>query len=233
MAHLSDLDMLVRHDLRLRGFAEAGELARRRGLAEADVVSLLRAGEARGLVRHRPGAVGGWSLTEAGRAHDERALAGELDSTGSRQVVESAYRSFEGCNAEMLQLFTDWQLRPRRHGDGGGPTSHDRAPAAGEGPEGPAVVVNDHTDQAYDAAVLARLRVLDLEAAQPICAELAAVLDRFAGYGPRLAGARRRVESGELEWFDRLTVDSYHSVWFELHEDLLSTLGLQRESVSA
>jgi hypothetical protein len=25
-------------------------------------------------------------------------------------------------------------------------------------------------------------------------------------------------------------IDSYHTVWFELHEDLLSTLGIERAS---
>ncbi len=212
--------MLVRHDLRLRGFAEATELAGRRAVPSERVVSVLRADEAKGLVRHRSGRVAGWSLTQAGRAHDERALAEELDRTGSRETVEEAYRVFERCNPEVLQLFTDWQVRPSP----GGPS----AGGAGGAPE-----LNDHTDHAYDAAVLARLCRIDDESAQPMCAQLAAVLERFAGYGPRLSAARRRVERGESEWFDRLTVDSYHTVWFELHEDLLSTLGLQREPVSA
>ncbi len=33
---------------------------------------------------------------------------------------------------------------------------------------------------------------------------------------------------GERDWFTKPTIDSYHSVWFELHEDLLATLGLER-----
>ena len=36
------------------------------------------------------------------------------------------------------------------------------------------------------------------------------------------------VRCGEGDWFDKPLTDSYHTVWFELHEDLLATLGLER-----
>jgi pyruvate,orthophosphate dikinase len=39
-----------------------------------------------------------------------------------------------------------------------------------------------------------------------------------------------RVEAGERDWFTKPLIDSYHTVWFELHEDLLSTLGKERAS---
>jgi len=63
---------------------------------------------------------------------------------------------------------------------------------------------------------------------QPICADLAGLLDRFDGYGPRLATALERTSGGEPDWFTKPTIDSYHTIWFELHEDLLATLGRQR-----
>ena len=65
---------------------------------------------------------------------------------------------------------------------------------------------------------------------QPICAELAATLERFGSYGPRLAEARARVEGGDVDWFTKPMIDSYHTVWFELHEDLLATLGIERST---
>ena len=88
-------------------------------------------------------------------------------------------------------------------------------------------MLNDHAAAAHDDAVIARLGALD-DAAQPVCQELAAVLDRFRTYGPRLNAARRRLESGERDWFTRPLIESYHTVWFELHEDLLCTLGIER-----
>ena len=42
------------------------------------------------------------------------------------------------------------------------------------------------------------------------------------------ARALDRVRSGDLDWFTGVEVDSYHRVWFELHENLLATLGIER-----
>ena len=63
---------------------------------------------------------------------------------------------------------------------------------------------------------------------RPILADLRSHLARFAGYSQRLRGALERVTEGERDWFTKPTIDSYHTVWFELHEDLLATLGLER-----
>ncbi|MCS5679761.1 MAG: hypothetical protein NZ603_07680, partial [Acidimicrobiales bacterium] len=56
---------------------------------------------------------------------------------------------------------------------------------------------------------------------------------RFDGYGRRFSEALRRVVAGEIDWFtgvmmDVVWIDSYHTVWFELHENLLATLGIER-----
>ena len=40
--------------------------------------------------------------------------------------------------------------------------------------------------------------------------------------------ALERVDKGERSWVDRPRADSFHTVWFELHEDLLATLALSR-----
>src|SRR5207245_10907769 len=66
------------------------------------------------------------------------------------------------------------------------------------------------------------------EAVLPIADDLAASLPRFARYGPRLTNAVDRVRAGEVDWFTKPVLDSYHTVWFELHEDLLATLGIER-----
>ena len=87
--------------------------------------------------------------------------------------------------------------------------------------------INDHSDPEYDKGVIARLRDVDT-AVQPVCQDLADVLDRFAGYGPRLANAIDRVEAGDTDYATKPMIDSYHTVWFELHEDLLATLGIER-----
>ncbi len=52
-------------------------------------------------------------------------------------------------------------------------------------------------------------------------------LGQLAGTG---AGAPGLVERGEHAWVDGLGRDFCHAVWFELHEDLLATLGIARGS---
>ena len=77
------------------------------------------------------------------------------------------------------------------------------------------------------AGPIERLMVVH-EAVVPIADDLAAALPRFGRYGPRLTNAVDRVRAGEVDWFTKPVLDSYHSVWFELHEDLLATLGIER-----
>ena len=124
-----------------------------------------------------------------------------------RTAIEAAYRRFLLLNQALLQVCTDWQLRPV------------------EGVDEP--VMNDHTDVAYDADVVAALRSLDAEV-QPICRDLGAILARFMPYGDRLSAALDKIDAGDPDWFTKPTIDSYHTVWFELHENLLATLGIER-----
>ncbi|GEK21750.1 hypothetical protein CXY01_22700 [Cellulomonas xylanilytica] len=60
------------------------------------------------------------------------------------------------------------------------------------------------------------------------CARGKATAGRSAG--SRSTAARRRAVAGDGGWVDRTDVDSCHRVWFELHEDLVATLGIDRHS---
>ncbi|MEJ5254161.1 MAG: hypothetical protein WHS89_02310 [Acidimicrobiales bacterium] len=209
MAHASNTELLVLLGLRLRGFAEPDALAELVGVPVDLVVKQLEAFEAASLVRHRAGSVSGWTLTAAGRAEGERLLGAELDATGTRDAVERCYRTFLRYNPALLDLCTRWQVRDR--GDG--------------------VVINDHSDPDYDDVLVRELVALDAGVG-PVCEELARALDRFCSYRPRLAHALDRVRRGEVDWFTKPTIGSYHTVWFELHENLLATLGIERGSES-
>ena len=37
-----------------------------------------------------------------------------------------------------------------------------------------------------------------------------------------------RCSTGDSDWFTKPMIASYHTVWFEMHEDLLCTLGIER-----
>ena len=59
---------------------------------------------------------------------------------------------------------------------------------------------------------------------------LTELLARCDGYGARYRAAVERSGRGEAGWVDDMTRDSCHKGWFELHEDLISSLGLTREN---
>jgi hypothetical protein len=210
MAETSDARLLVLHGLRLKGFALADVVADCAGLAEAETAAILESLQREGLVLYREGRLTGFALTPDGRRAHERMVVAELDASGHREDVTSAYKRFLELNQELLATCTRWQLRDV---DG-------------------ASVVNDHTDAAHDAAVVRDLAALH-ERFLPIADELASLFDRYAAYGPRLTAALERVQAGEVDYFTKPIIPSYHTVWFELHEDLLATLGIERATEEA
>jgi hypothetical protein len=54
------------------------------------------------------------------------------------------------------------------------------------------------------------------------------ILPRFAYYRTRLLAALEKAEAGNIQWVSSPTIESYHTLWFELHEDLLRLLGRLR-----
>ena len=207
MSAPSDLRTLVLHGLRLKGFADADAIAEAVSIPVDDTARVLDDLLDQGLVSRRQGRLTGYTLTPAGRVQHARLLAEELDEAGARSAVHDTYRRFLALNEALLTVCTDWQL-----------CETDGEPA-----------LNDHSDSEYDAGVIATLESLHEQAA-PICAELAALLARFGHYGPRLQHAIERVLAGDTDWFTKPMIASYHTVWFELHEDLLATLGIERGS---
>ncbi len=55
-------------------------------------------------------------------------------------------------------------------------------------------------------------------------------LPRFAPYENRLTDAMSRADGGDWQYLTSPLVDSVHTVWMELHEDYLQTLGRDRET---
>jgi hypothetical protein len=49
---------------------------------------------------------------------------------------------------------------------------------------------------------------------------------RYIGYMRRLGRAHAKIEQGNLSYLAASEVDSYHSIWFEWHEDLIITFAL-------
>jgi len=140
-------------------------------------------------------------LTPEGRdAHAGWAAA--PPGTDAAIAAETAYTRFQSANPRLLKVCHDWQIAR-----GGIP--------------------NDHTDAAYDDRVIRRLREVNGSVAR-ILDDLAPALPRFGGYAARFDLALARISDGRREWFASPACDSYHTVWMQLHEDLLLATGRSR-----
>lgn len=117
-------------------------------------------------------------------------------------ATTTAYSQFLPLNTELIRVCHDWQVR-----------------AGG--------VANDHRDATYDWGVIDRLAAID-DRIGPVVRRLGTAVTDFAGYRPQLRTARSRVENGDHDWFTSPRIDSYHTLWMELHEHLLVGLGLER-----
>jgi len=82
-----------------------------------------------------------------------------------------------------------------------------------------------HAERGTDAAV-GVFRPL-VERIEPVMNRLAILMPRFAGYPPRFGRALGRA-ADRPSWVESPALDSVHTVWFELHEHLLATLGRLR-----
>jgi hypothetical protein len=121
-------------------------------------------------------------------------------------AVTEGYARFERINRELLRLFTEWQMVP----------------------VGKETMPNDHSDPEYDDRIIDRLGALHERAERPL-QELSALEPRLGEYMRRLDAAYDKTLAGEHDFVSGAKVDSYHTVWFELHEDLLRMLGRERE----
>jgi hypothetical protein len=206
-AYVSAADDLVLHGPRVLGLASVQRIATLYRLDCDDVEDRLLGFATAGWVGHSRFAGGsGWHLTDAGRDEDERRLSLELDLAGARDAVTAAHRAFLPLNRRLAKACTDWQIRP---------TTRDPMAA------------NDHTDWAWDERVFGALDALGRDPAA-VTDVLAGALRRFDGYAARFSRALAKVNAAQPLWIDAPDVDSCHTVWVQLHEDLLATLGIPR-----
>lgn len=128
---------------------------------------------------------------------------GELRASES---FAAAYEVFEKVNEDVKSLITSWQVRQLPSGE---------------------AVTNDHSDQAYDDKVIDRLGALH-ERFEPTLRQMSKELPRLERYAAKLDAALEKAEQGDGRWVSDVSIPSFHTVWFELHEDLLCMLGKVR-----
>ena len=194
---------LVLHGLAIKTHADAVVVAAAVGLDEAEVQTALDEAVEKGRVA-RAGA--NYSLTPVARVALEGAYSRLFAAQRADAAFVAACERFEAINRELKALMTAWQT----------------IEIDGES------VLNDHTNKDYDDRLIDRLGALH-ERAEGVFHQLAAGLPRLAIYARNLEAALERAEDGAIEWVSGARIESYHTVWFELHEDLLRILGRTRQ----
>lgn len=194
---------LVYHGLAIKRHAPPAAIAELIGLREDRVAALLTQAAATGRAVEAKGA---FALAPLARVALEGRYGLHFDPLRNDAPFHAAYEAFERVNRTLKQVITDWQTIE----------------------VGGAKVANDHGDKAHDDEVIDRLGDVH-EQVEPILGTLARSLPRLAVYSHKLLAALEAAEDGDHEWVSDIRRDSYHTVWFELHEDLLRIMGRVRE----
>lgn len=194
---------LILHGLAIKKYAGAEDIAGIIGVDAADVATFLATQLEKGRI---VASNDKYSLKPTTRV----ALSGDYSRhywqlRNNAQFVR-AYEDFEKINISLKQLITSWQVIEVQG----------------------AVLANDHSDEAYDSKVIDRLGALH-ERADRILAVLASQLPRMQIYRNKLTKALEKAEDGAIEWVSDARTESYHTLWFELHEDLLCMMGRTRD----
>jgi pyruvate,orthophosphate dikinase len=144
-------------------------------------------------------------LAPSGAEEAASVIAGHCARAGVNQLTD-VLMSFREINAEFKSLVTEWQMRASPETD-------------------------ETTVKATERRILAQLQNLHTR----LCAWLASTAAAGATqlYVDRFHRAAGRLANGETSYLVSPRVDSYHNVWFELHEFLIRLAGRTRQEEEA
>jgi len=125
------------------------------------------------------------------------------DDAPERERIMATFHRFLPVNRQLRDLCTAWQVRP----DGS---------------------VNDHSDENYDADIRDRLDDID-DSVGPLLKRFSEDIPSMSVYRARLTEALERLDDGDDAWLASPLIDSYHTVWMHLHQELLLTIGMTRK----
>lgn len=194
---------LVLHAVAIKKHGTADAIAGIVGLDPGEVNATLSQLSADGRVLENQGR---YMLTPMARFALDGDYSRQYADLRADQAFLEAYEAYERVNVTLKALITDWQT----------------IEVGGER------LINAHADRNYDAGIIDRLGDLH-ERADRVLQSLAAGLPRLQIYRDKLLVALEKSEDGKTEWVSDARIESYHTVWFELHEDLLRMLGRERQ----
>ena len=146
-----------------------------------------------------------FEITELGEKEAARYRKEMLENSGKKETFLRYCEEFEEVNKRFKDLVTRWQLKNKN----------------GE------LVPNDHSDPEYDLALIEELNDIHQETVK-ILEKLARVFPFFKKYVSRFERALSLLMDGDLGYMADSDKQSYHTIWFELHETLLKMSGMKR-----
>jgi hypothetical protein len=193
----------VLHGLGVLKQADASAIARRMNLSHDEVAAVLEVAAAHGrVVRVQERFV----LTPLARL----ALAADYSRVHADLRADAAFaealQRFEIVNRDLKALMTAWQT----------------VEVGGE------LHPNMHEDAAHDARIIDRLGRFH-DRVEPLLSALCRLVPRLSVYAAGLEAALARAESGDHRFVADVGLESYHSLWFDLHEELLRLSGTARQ----
>ncbi|MDQ1499008.1 MAG: hypothetical protein QOI86_2348 [Actinomycetota bacterium] len=198
-----DFEFLTLHCLTMKQLAGPAHVEAIVGVPAAEAKAALARLVESGDVKE---ARGNYVLMPAGRERLAGRYGDIYKSVRQSDTFTAGYARFERVNNDLKRLITDWQT----------------ITVAGQ------QTPNDHSDPDYDHKIVDRLGAIH-ERVEPILDAFAAEVPRLSRHKDRLNAAVDRIFAGEKDYMSGVRVDSYHTVWFELHEDLLRILDTERD----
>lgn len=194
---------LVMHGIAVKKYATVDDICSVSGLKSDTVTELVAQAVSKGRASE---ANGKYLLTPTGQITLKAAYSKAYGALRRDENFVEAYEDFERINNDLKQAITEWQTI-----EIGGQT-----------------VINDHSDADYDSEVIDLIGDIH-ERVYIVFERLGRQESRLRRYREKLLSALEKAEDGDIRWVSDATIESYHTVWFELHEDLLRIMGRERE----
>ena len=172
------------------------------GLSENELKLVLKNLSQEGLIRRTNSE---WIIEESGEEMIKNYRERFLRESGRSEKFLKYCEEFERLNKEFKELVTRWQLKD----------------------EGGTLVPNDHSDPEYDFKIIEELSKVH-EKTMNVLERISEIIPAFKIYAKRFEDALNLLMNGNLDYMVGKDRESYHDVWFELHESLLKISGMKR-----
>jgi len=199
---MTESEFAVLNTIVLKKMTRAAVVADLTGLPLADVNATVATLEGEGAIFRMDADV---MVTETGTAMAKDSAGQMYAQLRDDPDIERWHARFEPLNRQLLRAITSWQTI-----DVGG----SRVP-------------NEHADAEYDEKVRSQIDAIVTKMGR-LLDELGAKVPRLLRYRERLMDALARADAGDARFISDVRVDSIHSIWFEMHEDVLLVLGKER-----